>query len=260
MNLEKLHQEVIRLVLEAGRLAKEKSVTGIKAKGAFDFVTQTDQMVDALLRKELAELLPGSHFVTEENDDRDYSYVEPTWVVDPIDGTSNLIFGMNQSAVSVALLVEGVPTSGVVYNPFTDELFTALRGAGAYLNGEPIHVSGHRTMGETLIGVGTNPYNKENTAVTFAIIEAVFRDCVDIRRMGAGALDICLVACGRLGGFFEKNLKPWDIAAGMVILLEAGGVCVGWDGKPLALTGPEDVLCSNGFLQETLMGYISRKG
>ena len=153
--------------------------------------------------------------------------------MDPIDGTTNFVRDLRQSAISVALAKDGVIEYGVVLDPYKAELFSARRGGGAFLNGSLIHVS-DRPLSQGVFGMGTAIYRREYLAPTMRLTEQLFRRSCDFRRMGAAALDLCNVACGRTELFFEYSLCPWDYAAGSLLVTEAGGVISTLDGQPLA--------------------------
>ena len=161
------------------------------------------------------------------------------FIVDPIDGTTNFVRGLSQSAVSVALARDGRVEYGVVWNPYRDELFTAKRGGGAFLNGAPIHVT-ERPLSEGIFGMGTAIYRREYIEPTMKVTEQLLRRSCDFRRLGAASLDICCVACGRTDAFFEFSLFPWDYAAASLILTEAGGALCTMEGEPV----PIDRRCS----------------
>lgn len=150
------------------------------------------------------------------------------------------------SAVSLAFYDGQAVVFGAVYNPFTEELFTAQRGRGAYCNGVPIQCTQTREIASCLVAIGTAPYYKEEAARNFERFQTVFLACQDIRRSGSAALDLCYVACGRIDAYFERHLKPWDYAAGQLLIQEAGGCVTGWQGEMLAATEINDVLATNG--------------
>ena len=154
------------------------------------------------------------------------------WILDPIDGTTNLVFGYNMSSVSLALVEDERPVFGVVYNPFADEVFCAEAGRGATLNGAPIAVV-DRPVDGCLIEFGAGSTRKHEADEAFDVAKNVFKHCLDLRRICSSALAICFVACGRINGYFEKRLKPWDYAAACLILAEAGGQSSNWDGAPM---------------------------
>ena len=151
--------------------------------------------------------------------------------LDPVDGTTNLIHDYRASVISLALMQKGSVVLGMIYNPYTDELFSAQKGEGSYCNGQKIEVSGAETMEKCLIAIGTSPYYKEMAEENFKVFQAIFKDCQDIRRSGSAALDLAYVACGRIEAYFERNLKIWDYAAGMLLVREAGGQVTDYRGN-----------------------------
>ena len=231
----------------------------IEVKGPADFVTDTDLNIQTYLCENLKALYPEIQFLGEEKDHETIDYSGAFWILDPVDGTTNLIHHFNHSAVSLALGCDGNVLAGIVYCPFSDELFTAYRGGGAYLNGSPIRVSEAAALEDSLIAVGTNPYEREDAEHTFEIIKNVFMRCQDVRRLGSAALDLAYVACGRAEAFFEMNLKPWDYAAGMLLVEEAGGSVCTYSGQALPLDRPSNVLATNGRINDGLIIYLSAK-
>ncbi|RCX17590.1 myo-inositol-1(or 4)-monophosphatase [Anaerobacterium chartisolvens] len=247
-----------KAVREAGKcfftvLGDEKSII---SKGFANYVTDTDFAVQKLMMEELKEIMPESNFISEELDQYSVKWDKPTWVLDPVDGTTNYMYQYRHSAISLALFVDGSPSMGIVYNPYLDEMFTAFKGEGAFLNGERIAVSGNKKLEDCLIGFGTTPYDRSKAGLTFDITEKVFLRCRDVRRSGSAALDISYVACGRLDGFYEMNLQIWDYAAGMVILKEAGGICSRWNGDEINPANPGSILGSNGLVHKELVSII----
>ena len=234
-----------------------RPVAKVSEKGAFDFVTEVDMAINEYLADALPALVPGSIVVSEETAGQDYRFDQPTWIIDPVDGTTNLIFGANESAVSIGLVAEGAPRAGVVYNPFADEMYSALSGGGAYLNGSPIRPRPDLFLCDSLIGFGTSPYDKSMLIADLPMFAAIFTRCIDLRRGGSAALDLCHVACGRLSGFFERELRPWDFAAGLVILMEAGATVTTFNGRKPSLACPESILASNGAIHDELLALIT---
>lgn len=229
--------EIIALVREAGEMLLSAQDIGEhthEKTSASDLVTDYDMAVEKFLKEKLPPLLPGSVFCGEE----ELEFVDPgkgwAFIVDPIDGTTNFVRDLAQSAVSVALAHDGQVEYGVVWNPYRDELFTAARGGGAFLNEKPIHVS-DRPLSEGIFGMGTAIYRREYLAPTMAVTEQLLRRSCDFRRLGAASLDICCVACGRTDAFFEFSLCPWDYAAASLILTEAGGALCTMEGDPLPM-------------------------
>lgn len=241
-NIEKLIQAVKaagEIVLSA--TGREDSVTA--KEGKKNFVTKYDVAVQKYLCDELGKIIPEAEFVGEEGE-FDKGSTALRFVVDPIDGTTNFMQDYHCSCISVALCDGMQPILGIIYNPYTKEIFSAEQGKGAYLNGKPIKVS-ERTLADGLALFGTSPYHPENTDETFALLRKVFDYSRDIRRSGSAAYDVCMVACGRCEIFFEKELQPWDYAAGTVILREAGGVAETFDGQTPSLSHGSDVVFAN---------------
>lgn len=231
----------------------EKAVSDIKVKGAADYVTGVDLRVQDFLQKELFARYPAIGFIGEEKErfcaDPEGSY----WILDPIDGTTNLIHHYRMSAVSLGLYEKGKMTFGAVYNPFSGEMFTAAAGQGACLNGERIHASAACSLADALVAYGSSPYEKERAHELFALYEKIFLHCADFRRSGSAALDLCYVACGRQDAYLEQNLKPWDYAAGALILKEAGGTAGTWKkGERLPFLENADVLAACIGVEEEL--------
>ncbi len=228
----------------------------VTVKGLADFVTEVDVTVQKIMHKSLSKMYPEIAFMAEEKDNSEIDPKGDFWILDPVDGTTNLMYDYHASALSLAYLEGGVPTFGVVYNPQTEEMFTAERGRGAFLNGRPIHVTDADQMSQCLFSVGTSPYNKELADVNFDLFKRVWLDARDIRRSGSAALDLCYLAAGRTDGYFERNLKPWDYAAGTLIVHEAGGTVTDFNGNHLQYQIPSDVLAGNGRINSILQRYI----
>lgn len=227
MQKEILLQKITEIVHECGKILLEaddiqRRIHQKEGKG--NFVTDYDSRVQEILEKRLLELIPEAAFLGEE-DQMDHSDISRgyAFIVDPIDGTANFTRGYNASCISVALALDGFPILGVVYNPYQQETFHAIKGKGAYLNGKPIHTSG-RTLSEGLILFGTAPYHAELTRKSFEIAYRYMSQAQDLRRSGSAALDLCMVASGRAEFYFELELCPWDYAAGALIVEEAGGL------------------------------------
>lgn len=221
-------KDAARLMLEAkGILAENKSCQK-------DVVTQYDRAVQERLIKLLGEAVPGARFFCEENDRHDDLKAEHVFIIDPIDGTMNFVRHMNHSCISVAYASGGEVLAAAVYNPYVDEMFTAIKDQGAYLNGRPIRVE-DRPLSETLVCYGSSPYHANLTEPTFDLLRKVFPICLDVRRQGSAALDLCSAASGRAGVYFEFCVCLWDYAAGMLIVQEAGGICCTLEAKPMPM-------------------------
>lgn len=240
-------EQIISIVRQAGEIVLSAhdvwSQTHEKSSAA-DLVTEYDLAVERFLKEKLPPLMPGSLFFGEEERENASPLSGWVFIVDPIDGTTNFVRGLKQSAISAALAHDGTIEYGVVYDPYKDEMFSAKRGGGAFLNARPIHVS-QRPLAEGIFGMGTAIYDRQFIAPTMRVTEQLFRRSCDFRRLGAAALDLCNVACGRLDLFFEYSLSPWDHAAGGLIVTEAGGVISTLEGAPMDYARRCSVWASN---------------
>jgi myo-inositol-1(or 4)-monophosphatase len=240
-------EQIIPIIREAGQIvlsAQDAAARTREKTSAADLVTEYDLAVEAFLKEKLPPLAPGAVFFGEEEEENADPSRGWAFIVDPIDGTTNFVRGLRQSAVSVALAHDGTVEYGVVYDPYKDEMFSARRGGGAFLNGQPIRVS-RRPIEQGVFGMGTAIYRREYLEPTMRLTEQLFRRSCDFRRLGAAALDLCNVACGRTDLFFEYSLCPWDQAAGSLIVTEAGGFVCTLEGGPLSLTDRCSVWASN---------------
>ncbi len=206
----------------------------IEKAGTANFVTEYDVAVQEQLKYALAPLFPDAVFFAEEDgESRAVLGGGDTFIIDPIDGTTNFMCGYNTSAISVGLLWDGMPVFGAVYDPYRDEYFMATAGGGAVCNGKPIHVS-QRPLSRAIVSIGSAPYQKSFLMpTTMAMTADLFAAFADFRRSGSAALDICHLAAGRTDAYCEPILAPWDFAAGSLILAEAGGVATNFRGEPL---------------------------
>ena len=217
---------------EAGALMlSARDAVAEEKSGRRDVVTQYDRAVQSLLMERLSAV-DGAEFFCEELADESPLTGECVFIIDPIDGTMNFLKGLNHSCISVACASRGRVMVGSVYNPYTDELFTAVRGEGAFLNGRPIRVT-DAPLADSIVHFGTSPYCDAVTEATFALARRAYAAGLDVRRRGSAALDLCDVAAGRAGLYFEMFLSLWDYAAGALIVEEAGGVCTDMSGSPL---------------------------
>jgi myo-inositol-1(or 4)-monophosphatase len=204
----------------------------VNTKAPNDFVTEVDQAAEAAVIDTLLAAYPGHGILAEESGSargaRDSEYV---WIIDPLDGTTNFIHGLPTYAVSIALSFRQQIQQAVVYDPARNDLFYATRGRGAYLNDKRLRVSKRTRMAEALIGTGF-PFRKgDDLAQYLRILETVMKGCAGVRRPGAAALDLCYVAAGWYDGFFESGLSPWDVAAGSLLVTEAGGLVGNFTGE-----------------------------
>jgi len=207
----------------------------VSLKGPANFVTNADRRAEEIIHRELSKARPAYGFLMEERGRIAGSDDKNTWIVDPLDGTTNFMHGIPLFAISIALVREGVPFAGIVFHPTSDELFMAERGRGAYVNDRRLRVAARRDLAECVICCGIPHRGRGDTARFRAELGAVQDQVAGVRRTGAAALDLAWVAAGRYDGFWERGLSPWDIAAGLVILREAGGFATD-------LNGAEEVL------------------
>lgn len=249
-------KEIIALVKETKAFVENRERAGhIKTKGRADYVTQVDTDIQNFLARELGSRFPDIQFLGEEEGLHEMSG-DTYWILDPIDGTTNLIHDYQHSVVSLALCEKGEITMGVVYDPFREDVYHAQKGKGSFLNGSPIHVSEAESLSETIVSVGTSPYDRELSEQNFQRIRRVFDSAQDIRRTGTAAMDLAYVACGRTGGFFEPKLSPWDFAAGQLLVREAGGMVTDFAGETLNLLARGSVVASNGKIHEELRSLL----
>jgi myo-inositol-1(or 4)-monophosphatase len=235
----KLVDQAILAVKEAGSLVayqfKDSYNKVVLQKGFSNYVTGVDYDIQQLLQEKLKKILPESMFITEETvRNIKYTLSKPIWIIDPIDGTTNLLHKYPHLSISVALYLNGEGYMGIIYNPIREELFYAVKGNNAFLNNKEITTSCNKTLDKCVVGFGL-PYDKNKASVVFPIAAEMFKNCQDLRRAGSAALDLAYVACGRLDGYFELDLMPWDFAAGMIILKEAGGRITDWDDQEVTL-------------------------
>lgn len=252
-----LIEQAVKALRKAGALLTDQSaIRNIWAKSETDFVTNVDVTVQETLKAQLASLAPEIQFMGEEQDNSRLDWNRPCWLLDPVDGTTNLIHSFQHSAISLALAEGGQILFGVVYNPYSGECFTARRGQGAFCNGSPIRVSGADRLEDSLLCAGTVPGRRELADKAFCQMRNLYNVCQDIRRTGCASLDLCWVACGRLDGYVELFLQPWDYAAGLLIVNEAGGRITAPDGSPLSLCQGGPLLASNGKLHAALQSLL----
>lgn len=254
MTEEQLLENIIHAVRACGTiiLNADRTKSGIDEKaGHANFVTAYDKKVQSELQKRLLEILPEAVFVGEEEDVHASVKDGYAFIVDPIDGTTNFIKDYHASAISVGLIKDAKRYMGVVYNPYLDEVYTAVKGKGAFLNGSPIQVS-RQSLENGIVIFGTATYYEEYAKATFDMAYDYYCKALDVRRSGSAALDLCNVAAGRAELFFELRLCPWDYAAGSLIVEEAGGVVTTIDGGELPLNEGCGVLATNAVYRDVL--------
>jgi myo-inositol-1(or 4)-monophosphatase len=227
----------------------------ISKKGPADFVSTADQRTEKLLVDELSKARPGYGFLLEERGAIEGPDKTHRFIIDPIDGTTNFLHGIPQFAISIALEREGVLASALVFNPVTHEMFVAERGHGAYLNDKRLRVAARKNLSECLIASGAPFMGKEGHDQFLSELRAVLDNTAGMRRFGAASLDLAWVAAGKFDGFWERKLQPWDIAAGTLLVREAGGVVTDLAGRDRMLeTG--DILATNDALHRPLLDLM----
>ncbi len=229
------------------------NISNIQCKGIGDFVTNIDLQVNAYLKQELSAIYPSINFFSEEEDSH---LTENCWILDPIDGTTNLVFGRDMSAVSLAHYEAGEIKFGIVFNPFSDEAFSAIKGQGAYINQVKKLAVSKRNLPQSIIEFGSNPYEKSNAVKNFQLGLELFQKSLDIRCTRSSALAICHMADARIDGYVEELLKPWDYAAGLLILEEAGGYITDFKAGKLPFHTSSSVLASNKINHNQLVDII----
>ena len=255
------YDRLIAIVQQAGTLFLEgyHAHKEVSYKSEIDLVTQYDVAVEALLKKLLGEAFPGHTLIGEESSDG-RTFPDKAIYIDPIDGTTNFVHGIPFCAISVGVWEAQEPVAGCVYNPVLEELFYAEKGKGATLNGEPIRVdTAAETLPRSLIATGF-PYTKIEQGDDYEWVLRTMRSMLprtrDIRRLGSAAIDLCYVAKGTFAGFYEINLKPWDVAAGILMVQEAGGKVSREDGGPYTLDH-RIIVASNGIVHGALVERLS---
>jgi len=245
-------QSVILTAKKAGAFIKNerKNFTSdkIEIKGLNDLVSYVDKTSEEIIINDLNKIFPLAGFLVEENTRSEKK--EYNWIVDPLDGTTNFIHGINCYAVSIALENKGEIILGVVYEICNDECFYAYKGGGAFLNGKPINVSENKHLKDCLIATGFPIHNFDKIKPYLKTLELLMKTTHGIRRIGAAAADLCFLACGRVDAFFEYNLNPWDVAAGALIVKEAGGKISDFNKGNNWLYGKEIIACNKSVFEE----------
>ncbi|MFH1954152.1 MAG: inositol monophosphatase family protein [Pseudomonadota bacterium] len=226
----------------------------IVKKGEIDLVTEADLAAENTVLEIVGRNFPRDNLLSEEAGRRDEAS-QRTWLIDPLDGTTNYAHGFPFFAVSIALVIEREVVLGVVYNPYMDEFFEAAKGEGAYLNGDRLQVSGALLLQDSLLATGF-PYDiHERPEGVVGLLEKMIVRAQGVRRLGSAALDLCYVAAGSLDGFWEEDLKPWDTAAGDVILREAGGKLTTFEGESYS-PFLKSLVASNGLIHDEMVRVI----
>ncbi|MEP7268690.1 MAG: inositol monophosphatase family protein [Saprospiraceae bacterium] len=236
MKEQEIFLAVKELIIETGDWIKSQRITFsqdlVEEKGLNNLVSYVDKEAETRLVAGLQKILPGSRFLTEEGTIAHEKDGEWEWIIDPLDGTTNFVHGIPFYCVSVALVHQGAFTMGIVYEPNMKEFFHAIKGKGAFLNDKKINVSNALSLAHAVVATGFPHRSFERMEEYVHSLDYFFRNTRSLRRIGAAALDLAYIACGRMDGFYELKLMPWDIAAGTLIVREAGGVATDFNGSP----------------------------
>jgi len=258
-----LHSALLNVMVAAARKASrslrrdfgEVEKLQVSLKGPANFVSAADHRAEGTLRAELAKARPGYGFLGEEGGRQDGSDETHCWIVDPLDGTTNFLHGIPHFAISIALERDGAIVAGVVYNPLNEELFVAERGKGAFLNDQRLRVAARKRLSEAVIACGLPHLGRGDLGQFRREFAAVQEKVAGLRRFGAAALDLAWVAAGRLDAYWERNLSPWDTAAGLILVREAGGFASDLDGGD-AMFDKREILAGNEAMQHELLALI----
>jgi myo-inositol-1(or 4)-monophosphatase len=261
MDLKEITRNVEMVAREAAQFIRGErerfSMDKVELKGFNNFVSFVDTMAEKLLTGRLSAILPSAGFIAEEGtvglSDRLLK-----WVIDPLDGTTNFIHGLSPYAVSIALMEGDTLLSGVIHEVSLDESFSAWRGGGAWLNGQPIQVSGAPALSGSLIATGFPYYNYDRITPFLGTLDYFMRHTHGVRRLGSAATDLAYVACGRFDAFYEYSLSPWDVAAGAIIVGEAGGRVSDFSGGTDFVFGKE-IVASNPLVYNEFLQIIQRE-
>lgn len=270
MNLEQITEEVVKVAREAGEYIRAQrrdfDSDKVEAKGTHDYVSYVDKETEKLIVARLKEILPQAKFVTEEGTAIDISNEvksgvgspnakELTWVIDPLDGTSNFVHNMAPYCVAIGLKEEDRVLVGVVYEIVGDEMFYSYEGGKSYMNGQEIHVGKAECVNDAFVCIGY-PYNVCDWKPKMKqLVEELYGNCISIRNLGSAQTEICYVACGRFDAYIESYIKPWDVTAGSIIVKNAGGCITDYSGGNKWLTG-EETLATNGIIHNELLTRI----
>jgi len=229
----------------------------VSLKGPANFVTAADRRAEEILCNELAKARPGYGFVGEEGSRQEGADKTHRWIVDPLDGTTNFLHGIPQFAISIALEREGTIVGAVIYNPANEELFVAERGKGAFLNDQRLRVAARRRLAEAVVACGLPHLGRGDLALFRAEFAAIQDKVAGLRRFGAAALDLAWVAAGRLDAYWERDLSPWDMAAGLLLVREAGGFVTDLEGGG-AMFAKASIIAGNEDMHRALLSIIGQ--
>jgi myo-inositol-1(or 4)-monophosphatase len=258
MNMDLIKRTAIKAAFESGRILQSHfgNLLDIRKKGAVDLVTQADTASEAAIIKIIRQTFPN-HSILAEESGFDQGDATHQWIIDPLDGTVNFAHQVPIFSISIAFARNRIPEMGVVLNPVSGELFTAVNGEGAFLNDRPIHVSHTTTVGDSLLATGF-PYNLRSVFDTVTQrLTTCLRAARGIRRLGSAAIDLCALSCGRFDGFWEQYLHPWDTAAALVIARESGAMVTDFDNNPFQIEHKE-ILATNGLIHDEMLSLLQR--
>jgi myo-inositol-1(or 4)-monophosphatase len=255
MNLQNITNQVIEVAKQAGAFIQQEAAKfntdAIEYKDVNNVVSYVDKETEKLIVEKLKEIVPEAGFITEEGTAETSDYQGINWIIDPLDGTANFIHGLPNYSTSLALAEGNKTLVGVVMNICTDEIYSAYRGGGAWCNGKQIFVSKVAHLGQSLLATGFPYYKFENQDKYLKILESLMQKTHGLRRMGSAAIDLAYVAKGHFDGFYEYNLNSWDMAAGILLVEEAGGICTDFSGADNHLFGG-DIVCGSTVHKELL--------
>ena len=244
---------------KAGRALKrdfgEVEKLQVSLKGPANFVTAADKRAEETLKAELLKARPGYGFLGEEGGTHEGTDKTHTWIVDPLDGTTNFLHGIPHFAISIGLAREGQVIAGVIYNPANDEFFTAEKGKGAFFNDHRMRVAGRKRLSEAVVACALPHLGRGDLALFRREIAVVQEKVAGLRRFGAAALDLAYIAAGRFDCYWERNLSPWDFAAGVLMVREAGGYITDLDDNERTME-PGDVIAGNETMHREIMGLL----
>jgi len=227
----------------------------VSLKGPANFVSAADKRAEEVLHAELMKARPGYGFLGEEGGIREGTDKTHTWIVDPLDGTTNFLHGIPHFAISIALAREGTPIAGLIYNPITDESFVAERGKGAFFNDQRIRVAARKRLADAVVACAL-PHLGRGDLAQFRREFALLQDKVaGLRRFGAAALDLAYIAAGRFDAYWERNLSPWDFAAGVLMVREAGGYVTDLEDRERTME-PGDIIAGNDTMHREVLGLL----
>ncbi len=261
------HSALLNVMIAAARKAAralkrdfgELEKLQVSLKGPANFVSAADRRAEETLFAELTKARPGYSFLGEEGGRREGADTSHTWIVDPLDGTTNFLHGIPQFAISIALEREGAIVAGLIYNPAIEELFIAEKGKGAFLNDQRIRVAGRKRLAEAVVACGLPHIGRGDFVLGHKETGAMQEQVAGLRRFGAAALDLAWIAAGRLDGYWERDIKPWDMAAGLILVREAGGFVSDCDGGD-DMFGKGNIASGNDAIHKEVLAVLKAAG